>query len=451
MFSAPLTGPSLKIKSNEVFTFHDEADDWRLNLVLDPERSPNRPSAEREELAENMRLLYVALTRAKHRCYLVWGRFKDAETSSLAYILHPPGDGIEIKNVVEETGSHFKSMTDEAVKQELMGLSEKSKGTILLADMPGTPGREVPSTGKEIKDLAGRVFSGPIPRDWKVASFSSLTAGRREGEDFIPQLRTRISRTMTGESFLKNRWFCRWYWKKSPGPFLPSPGGPRQEALCTIFLKTWTSWEKTPGSKKKLIDDKLREYGFEREWQKTLSRMAARVLRVPLPSPSNGFTLSQISTQERLSELEFYFPLQGVTPKKLKKIFADHGGPKIRSQFPGRLGELNFSPARGFMKGFIDLVFQYQGQFFIVDWKSNFLGGRVEDYNQEKMAGEMEEHFYILQSNLYVLAMHQYLKADCRIMVTGGILGVFFTSSFGGSIRRKGKNLGSTEIFPKRN
>jgi exodeoxyribonuclease V beta subunit len=108
--------------------------------------------------------------------------------------------------------------------------------------------------------------------------------------------------------------------------------------------------------------------------------------------------------------MEFYFPLQRITPENLTKIFADHGGPEIPGEFPERMGDLNFLPARGFMKGFIDLIFQFQERFYIVDWKSNFLGNRVEDYNHGKMAGEMEENLYLLQSNLYVLALHQYLK-----------------------------------------
>ena len=53
---------------NGVFSFHDREDDWRLNLVLDPEAKSRRALAEQEELAENLRLLYVALTRAKNRC-----------------------------------------------------------------------------------------------------------------------------------------------------------------------------------------------------------------------------------------------------------------------------------------------------------------------------------------------------------------------------------------------
>ncbi|MBP1723654.1 MAG: exodeoxyribonuclease beta chain, partial [Deltaproteobacteria bacterium] len=81
----PFNWGKSKIDPKEAFTFHDEKDDCRLSLVLDPEQSPNRASAEKEELAENIRLLYVSLTRAKNRCTLVWGRFRDAETSSIAY------------------------------------------------------------------------------------------------------------------------------------------------------------------------------------------------------------------------------------------------------------------------------------------------------------------------------------------------------------------------------
>ena len=75
---------------NKEFTYHDPEDDWRLNLVLDPDAVSSKTLAERENLAENIRLLYVSVTRAKNRCYLVWGPFKDAGTSSLAYVLHAP-------------------------------------------------------------------------------------------------------------------------------------------------------------------------------------------------------------------------------------------------------------------------------------------------------------------------------------------------------------------------
>ncbi len=61
------------------------------------------------------------------------------------------------------------------------------------------------------------------------------------------------------------------------------------------------------------------------------------------------------------------------------------------------------------MRGFIDLVFMARGRFYLVDWKSNFLGNSPGDYNQSRLAVSMEEHLYFLQYHLYCLALHRYL------------------------------------------
>jgi exodeoxyribonuclease V beta subunit len=142
--------------------------------------------------------------------------------------------------------------------------------------------------------------------------------------------------------------------------------------------------------------------------------MIGKVLAVPLQPGKNGLTLSSIGMKDRLSELEFYFPLKPITPKKLKTIFAEHGGPEITGDFPSQIENLNFLPAQGFMKGFIDLIFQFQGRYYLVDWKSNFLGSRVEDYGKKTLLREMKENFYILQYHIYSLALHQYLKNRIR-------------------------------------
>ena len=62
------------------------------------------------------------------------------------------------------------------------------------------------------------------------------------------------------------------------------------------------------------------------------------------------------------------------------------------------------------MKGFMDLVFLYEGRFFLIDWKSNFLGASIEDYRTEALSEVMREELYLLQYHLYVVALHQYLK-----------------------------------------
>jgi exodeoxyribonuclease V beta subunit len=62
------------------------------------------------------------------------------------------------------------------------------------------------------------------------------------------------------------------------------------------------------------------------------------------------------------------------------------------------------------MKGYIDMVFYHQDRFWLVDWKSNYLGNRIEDYNKNVLNNVMCRDFYILQYHLYLIALHQYLR-----------------------------------------
>lgn len=402
----PFNWDPSKIKKG-AFSFHDRADDWRLNLVLDPKAGEFHGLVElaaQEELAENLRLLYVSLTRAKNRCYLIWGRFRDAETSSLAYLLGPLGDADE--NIVQQVRAHFQAKNDGMLRQDLDGLARKSKEMIRVTDLPSTPGEEVGSGGKDLEELSGRVFRGPVSRDWQIASFSRLTVGVKEIVD-SPQsevasadLPDHDQALAAEEPFL------------DPEPFsiFSFPRGAKAGTLLHDLLENLDFSETDPPVIMKLVAEKLAEYGFDPKWQETVVGLIGRVLAAPLPSPSGEFTLARISRAERLSEFEFNFPLQRVTPQGLGKIFSDHGGTGMPAGFPARIEKLDFQPAQGYMKGFIDLIFQFQGRFYLVDWKSNFLGTRVEDYHRENLARAMEDHFYRLQLNLYVLALHRYLK-----------------------------------------
>ncbi len=417
----PFNWDPSKIKKG-AFSFHDREEDWRLNLVLDPKAGGDRDLAElaaEEELAENLRLLYVSLTRAKNRCYLIWGRFRDAETSSLAYLLAPPGDTDE--NIVQKVGTHFQAKTDVRLRQDLDELARKSEGMIRVTDLPRAPGEEVSPDEIDLDELSGRVFRGTVSRDWQIASFSRLTVGVKEtfdspqSEDASADLPDHDQAQDAEEPFL------------DPEPFsiFAFPRGAKAGTLLHDLLENLDFSETDPLVIIKLVADKLAEYGFDPKWQDTVVGLIGRVLKAPLPSPFGSFSLAQISRAERLSELEFNFPLQRVTPQGLAKIFADHGGIGPSTGFSARLENLDFQPARGFMKGFIDLVFQFQGRYYLVDWKSNFLGARVKDYHRENLVRTMEDHFYRLQLNLYVLALHRYLKYR--------LPGYRYTEHFGGA------------------
>ena len=398
----PFNWDGSEIGKKGEFLFHDPGDDWKINLVLNPEENPNRMLGEKEILAENLRLLYVSLTRAKNRCYLIWGRFNEAGTSAPAYLLHPPEGNPE--DIVAATGEKFEGLTDADIRQTLKELARNAKGAIQLSDLPLVPGerqRPVPEAGR---DLFFEEFSGHIKRDWRIASFSLLVSDREKETKTPSHAAIDLPDYDQGISLQET------IPAQEPSGIFAFPKGARPGTLLHDIFEKIDFSEKGIPSIEEIVVGKLKEYGFEIHWQETVCEMIGKVLAAPLQPGENGLTLSKIGKVDRLSELEFYFPLEPITHRKLKTVFAEHGGPEITGDFPEQIEKLDFAPVQGFMKGFIDLLFHFQGKYYLVDWKSNFLGNRVEDYGKKTLLREMKENFYILQYHIYTLALHQYLK-----------------------------------------
>jgi exodeoxyribonuclease V beta subunit len=383
------------------FTYHDPEDDWRMNLVLDPEARPDRTLAERENLAENIRLLYVSVTRGKNRCYLVWGPFKDAGTSSLAYILHPPED--EPPGIVQATEENFSNLSDDHMRHTLEALAAKSGGAISVYDMP-RPSAETYAPPAEMPErLTCRTFPGITDRDRRIGSFSYLLSARTAIPEISPvdvsDLPERDGEAASAEV----------PYHKEPAGIFAFPRGAKAGNCLHDILEQVDFTAPESAETEGLIAVTLRQHGFDPIWEETICRMIRSVVTVPLLPHTNGFTLSAVQKEDRLNELEFYFPLNRLTPDTLQNIFALKGI-SPHPAFPEKIGRLNFQPVRGFMKGFMDLVFRYQGRFFLVDWKSNFLGESTENYVARVLPEVMQEEFYILQYHLYVVALHRYLK-----------------------------------------
>ena len=107
--------------------------------------------------------------------------------------------------------------------------------------------------------------------------------------------------------------------------------------------------------------------------------------------------------------MEFYFPARHLSPARLAEVFepAAHGLP---GEFPVLLQRLSFSPFKGFFKGYIDLVFRANGLYYLLDWKTNFLGDRLADYRPANLQRTMAAEYYTWQYLLYTVALDRYLS-----------------------------------------
>ena len=394
----------------DVYSFHDEADDWQLNVALEAAGDESRRTAEREQLAENIRLLYVSVTRAKNRCYLVTGPINKAETSSLAYILHAPkGDPA---SAVDETAARIASLDENSLQREMEETAAASGGAIEFSLMPEAAGRVIQPPAGQAGTLAARSFFRSVGRTFEIASFSSLIEaadrGAVEGLAELPDHDGAAPVRTLPEP-------------ETPSDIFAFPRGTRAgKCLHAVFerLDFADAGRDRVGS---IVRDGLAEYGYEQSWSDTLCDMIARVIEAPL-EPEQGIRLTGLARQNCLHELPFTFPLRPLTPVKLGDLFgkAGYAGDGI----PERIGSLRFQTVEGFMKGYIDLVFRHGGRFYLVDWKSNHLGNRIENYDAAALAAVMSEDLYVLQYHLYAVALHEYLK--------GRMAGYDYDRHFGG-------------------
>ena len=380
--------------SEPPFLFHDENHARQMTLDLgSPEIEHHQEFAEKERLAENLRLLYVALTRAKHRCYLVWGRFNKCEASGMAYLLH-----------------NFKPLSDQEILDDLSEIRDNSGENIFISEISAESGQPYSPLSEDIPELRCRKFTRIIDQSFRVSSFSSLVMRQQHGAE-LPDYDAADREKSRVQDVL-------------PFSIHAFPRG----AKTGLFLHEVFQHSDFTGDlsgMETLVAEKLKAYNFEDIWQKTICEMVQKVLATPL----DGFSLSQITNEQRLNELEFYFPLKLISPKTLKDIFSDYSRHEVLSDFPEQLERLYFSPVKGFMKGFMDLVFEADGRFYLADWKSNFLGGQLEDYHPGALTGAMTKDFYILQYHLYTLALHQYLRVRipdyCYETHFGGVFYIF--------------------------
>lgn len=398
----PFSWEGAKVGKDSPFTFHDPQNDYRFTYELgSADWQAHKKWAEEELLAENMRLLYVALTRAKYCCYFVWGRFNGSETSAAAYLFH--GDG-RIEHGLDEMAGRVKNLSDEAMFNELTTVACEGKGNINLCEIPASMEsipilRQAPGNVLHCRD-----FQGIIDRSWRVTSFSSFVSKRPQKVDFPDW-----DATEDGENILYQRSSERWSSDLKPSIF-NLPGGVHTGSLLHDILQHFDFIQKDQSIAEALVAEKLEEYGFDSKWAEIIVEMLGNVIRTPIEPRDNTLTLSAISTQDRINELEFYFPLEGLSWDLLWRLLDARGIDRLSKTTPDIAHGLSFDPVRGFMKGFIDMVFHYKGRYFLVDWKSNDLGDQKDNYSQEALLSTMKDSFYLLQSFLYTVALHRYLS-----------------------------------------
>ncbi|HHG8781728.1 exodeoxyribonuclease V subunit beta [Enterobacter hormaechei] len=363
--------------------YHDRE---TFDAVLDLSKAETSVElAEAERLAEDLRLLYVALTRSVWHCSLGVApvfRRRGEKTGESDFHLSALGRLIQRGEPKDAAGLRLciESLCGDDIALHLPSLPDNSRWQ--MAEAPAT-------------NLNARQITRVLADDWRVTSYSGLQQhGQSIAQDLMPKLD--IDAAGVGDVLAE--------------PTLTPHQFPRGASPGTFLHSLFEELDFTQPVSEEWVSKMLQSGGYDAHWQPVLTGWINAILQAPLSE--QGFSLSQLTAKNKQVEMEFYLPVAG--PLKAEALDA-----LIRQHDPLSAGcpPLNFRQVQGMLKGFIDLVFRHDGRYYLLDYKSNWLGENSEAYTQQAMAAAMQMHRYDLQYQLYTLALHRYLRhriADYR-------------------------------------
>ena len=386
---------------DDVLLYHDPENPGRTLLTIGAaEDDPAHGYARREEMAESLRLFYVALTRAQQRCTLVWGKIKDGGTAPPAWLLHRPTVKEAGKDWIQATEERFGKLSGAALRQELQAGLAPAGETVAMASLPQEAGAPYQPPAVVEPELTARNFPRPSFEFWRVGSFTALTATRHAADlAELPDYDLSAAAPVVDAAPLISTPIHR--------DIFSFPRGARSgTCLHAIFERLdFSRGEREP--LEKLVRRTLTGHGLDAEqWTPTVADWVEQTLATPLNQA--GLHLATVTPDRRINELEFYYPLAHLRVEALRQVLTQHG--YAAGPFREMIDRLQFSPLRGYMKGFIDLVFEADGRFYLVDYKSNWLGAESGAYRREWLAEVMARESYLLQYLIYTVALHRYLR-----------------------------------------
>ncbi|MCH8496522.1 MAG: PD-(D/E)XK nuclease family protein, partial [Balneolales bacterium] len=352
-----------------------------------------------ENTEDRVRLMYVAVTRSKYRCYVphamaVNSRSKGTDSPFTAMLLRDPAagliqwrdltefdraTGVDAENVISELLSGLDSsrfcaysgIIDTDIRYQMESTSDTFTARSLSEDA--------------LRRMQQHVF---------VESYSSLKSQKSHTEtDEITDEVMEMIETETA---------------KPEGHSIFS--FPRGAHTGTFWHQIFENLDFSDADAiEGLVRETCEEYGFDfEEWGGVLVTMVRNVLGTNL----DGFCMADVSLNRTLREMEFYLPYEAHELEEYQKWVELQAMPSDTFVKANVLADISSggNSSKYYLTGFIDLLVENNGKYYIIDYKSDYLGDRAEDYNIASLNSHMRKNGYIMQYHFYAMALYLYLR-----------------------------------------
>ncbi|HAS6576082.1 TPA: exodeoxyribonuclease V subunit beta [Vibrio parahaemolyticus] len=367
--------------------YYDAANDRTVLDITGNDASMKQ--ADKERLAEDLRLIYVALTRAVYACFIGASPLRNGRSTKEPTGVHRSAIGYLIQNGQEG-----------GINDLYQGLTKQQDelDCVVVADPPQQLEEKYVAPQEEIYDLSAKELQNPIDRNWRITSYSGLV---KQGSHHVEHDATI---EITGFDIDSSEEQDEADLVEPERSIFTFPRGARPGTfLHSLFEEIEFTQPATTAENTQIILGLMESEQFDEEWLPILQQLIDTVLATPLDGKS--LLLNQKAPSQRLVEMEFLLPIEVLSAPALNRVIQRH------DPLSAKAGDLGFQTVQGMLKGFIDLVFEHQGKYYVLDWKSNHLGDDVTHYHGEALKSAMAEHRYDLQYQIYALALHRFLRS----------------------------------------
>ena len=344
-----------------------------------------------ETFAEELRLLYVALTRAKYQMAFALPAQFDKKWNALHYVLSQG-----------EIGKEIALSAPKDTETLLQTFKEKMQDNVEICTKPNLEALPALSINTKNDELKAAEFTGNIEQDWRITSFTSIEQGHRrqhyftesagkkhvvfdDTKDYDSQNSIEISTALLNEN---------------ESNILDLPRG---KQVGTALHRHFENCYFSDLANTEEIDKLRQSLQLDKTFTEPLQNWLQQISHTPL-SNEIGIALADLANKDCIKEMPFYLAI-----REHFDVETFNRALKAHHHLPSE--PLQFEQIQGMVRGSIDLVFRHNGKYYLVDYKSNFLGSTLADYNQEALKKEMLHSHYDWQYLIYTLALHRYLQS----------------------------------------
>jgi exodeoxyribonuclease V beta subunit len=364
---------------------------WTLDFDKDDTRV-----ADHDRLREDLRLWYVALTRARHALWLGWSAVKRANGKTC--VNHGSAAG-HLLGSGQELGAADWLSKLKYLQTDARGQALSVNLQLATAEVPLTLWHK-PSQNAELRDALN--CTDRIDKSWTIASFSRLT--RDLSAQTLAPLVLHLNPPRPADDEPPEEAAMPNAWAASPGA-LAAWHGFAKGPTAGNFLHDQLEWLAADGfvldePKALRLKQRCENAGYKKQADDVLQWLG-RVVAHPLRGPN----LPLNALTALLPEMEFWLPAGRLHAREVDALCQQHLLPGVsRPQLPD-------AQLHGMLMGFADLVFEHEGRYWVLDYKSNHVGTDDAAYTAQALDAAMAHHRYEVQAALYMLALHRLLRA----------------------------------------